>query len=186
MQNNLIRFLLILLVLSACKSNQIASNTPFSDNINIYRVKPVIEDTTVNENQNTSLANKEEVKEKPAPNPELDINYDLDQSAVLLAQRNRRILEEQGIVGYTIQVYSGTSRGKAEDIRDELLVRFDEKTKRAYDRPNYKVKIGEFLNKMEAYELFLLLKDDYPQALIIPDMIKVDMDKYLLESEKKR
>ena len=104
----------------------------------------------------------------------------------MLAQRNERVLEEQGILGYTIQVYSGPSRGKSEEIRDELLLRFDEKTKRGYDRPNYKVKIGEFLTKMEAYELYLLLKDDYPQPLIIPDMIKVDMDKYLLESEKNR
>ncbi len=173
------------LLIFACKSNRLATNEPFKDDVSIYRIKVVpVEDTT----ENTALATEEIAKNDTIPytpiDPAMSVNYELDQASILLAQRNQKVVEERGILGYTIQVYSGTNRRTAEEIRDKLLLTYEEPTQRAYDRPNYKVKIGQFLSKMDAYELYLLIKDDYPQAFIVPELLKTDMNQYILEEEK--
>ncbi|MEM1136838.1 MAG: hypothetical protein AAGI07_13455, partial [Bacteroidota bacterium] len=130
------RFLILSLLLCACKSNQFISTTSFEDDISIYRIKPAQQDSSkVGDNKNLAETTENKIKDIIPPDPLLDINYEIDQASLLLAQRNDRVLAEEGILGYTVQVYSGTSRNIAEDIRDKLLLRFDEKTKRGYDRP---------------------------------------------------
>ena len=181
---NIIFIFLIGTVFIACKSNKMATNQPFKDDVSIYRVEVAEIDSITNDpSQKEEIAKNDTLPNVPI-DPSMDINYELDQASILLAQRNQKVIEERGILGYTIQVYSGNNRKIAEDIRDKLILTYEEPTKRAYDRPNYKVKIGEFLSKMEAYELYLLIKEDFPQAFIVPELLKTDMSRYVLDEEK--
>jgi len=168
----------------ACSSSKIATNTPFKDDISIYRIKMDVTDTISDENIGEEEIAKNDTLEYIPIDPEKDLNYELDQASLLIAQRNQRVVEEQGILGYTIQAYSGTNRQIAEEIRDKLLITYTEPTKRGYDRPNYKVKIGAFLSKIEANSLFILIKKDFPQAIVVPELLKSNMEQYILDDEE--
>lgn len=182
------KYLLYFLLLStgcfiSCKSSKVATNTPFKDDISIYRIKLDVTDTISEAYTDEQEISKNDTLEYTPIDPEKDLNYDIDQASLLIAQRNQRVIEEKGILGYTIQVYSGSNRQIAEEIRDKLLLTYKEPTKRVHDPPNYKVKIGAFLSKIEAHSLYILIKEDFPQAFVVPELLKFNMEQYILDDE---
>lgn len=72
-----------------------------------------------------------------------------------------------------IGVFTGPgSKQNAFDLRDEIIKNFPEI--RAYvffEEPNFTVKCGDYLTKLNAYGIFLKLKEIYPTATIIRDYI---------------
>jgi len=72
-----------------------------------------------------------------------------------------------------VGVFTGAgSKQKAFDLRDEITNNFP--TLRAYvlfDEPNFTVKCGDYLTKLDAYGPFMSLKNLYPSATIIRDYI---------------
>jgi len=82
--------------------------------------------------------------------------------------------EKPTINGYRVQIYSGSVRKDALKVKSDFLekysspdIYFD------YDQPNYKVRIGDFRNKIEAQKLYhqLLNDGDFNAVLIVPDVI---------------
>jgi SPOR domain len=114
-----------------------------------------------------------------APNtvrPTGDIGPELDRLRAAMAENNKNLRYTQG---YWVQVYSGGSREEAERVMTSLrytLAR--EKPELAYTQPNYKVKVGNFFYKYEAYQLYHELKGQYPNALITAGRISIDLDRY--------
>jgi len=73
------------------------------------------------------------------------------------------------IAGYTIQGYNGTNRQLAFQIKDQLCAHFDHLNAEVqYKQPNFTVQIGRFLDRLEAYPLYLRIKKFLPQAIIRP------------------
>lgn len=73
------------------------------------------------------------------------------------------------IAGYTIQGYNGTNRQLAFQIKEELcshLAYLNAEVQ--YKQPNFTVQIGRFLDRIEAYPLYLRIKKFWPQAIIRP------------------
>ncbi|MCS6794682.1 MAG: SPOR domain-containing protein [Raineya sp.] len=78
--------------------------------------------------------------------------------------------------GFRVQVYSGKDREEAQRIKGLCLnMKIDEDVTAyiEYDRPNYKVKVGDFLTREDARELYRQLKKRFPEALIVPDIVTV-------------
>lgn len=75
--------------------------------------------------------------------------------------------------GYTVQVYTGTDRIRASTAEREVERLFEINAEFSYERPNYKVKVGRFVNKLEAQKLYATLKAEFPGAIIIPQRIRV-------------
>ncbi|MDD2191383.1 MAG: hypothetical protein PHO12_02410 [Bacteroidales bacterium] len=77
--------------------------------------------------------------------------------------------------GYRIKVgvFTGPgSKQKAFDLREELANRFPDL--RAYvffEEPNFTVKCGDYTSKLNAYGLYIHLKELYPSSVIIRDYI---------------
>jgi hypothetical protein len=42
-----------------------------------------------------------------------------------------------------------------------------------FQQPVYKVKVGDFLNRMDAERYFASIKETYPSALILPDKVEI-------------
>lgn len=81
----------------------------------------------------------------------------------------------KGFPGYRIQVFfaSGTdAKNQANKLKTELRDSFsDYNVYVLYEEPFFKVKIGDFRNKIEAYKLFKQIQEYYPSAFIVEDLI---------------
>ena len=76
--------------------------------------------------------------------------------------------------GFRIQVLSTTSRDQANQVKSDLLNRFlDEKTYLQYQSPYFKVRIGNFINKVDAEKFRVKLNKFYPQGVyVVEDLIE--------------
>ncbi len=76
--------------------------------------------------------------------------------------------------GFRVQVYVGKDRDEASRIKGICLnMKKEEDAYLDYDRPNYRVKVGNFLNREDAKTLYKDLKRRFPEAMIVPDQVTV-------------
>ena len=88
-----------------------------------------------------------------------------------VAAQNKAIKYAQG---FRIMAYNGTDRKRAMDIRRAVIQRVPEqKDYLIYQQPSYRLKVGDYFNRVEAQQTLLLLQDIIPNALIIPDQINI-------------
>ncbi|CAN5459875.1 hypothetical protein BH23BAC1_BH23BAC1_02610 [soil metagenome] len=154
--------------LMSCAKRGVASKSKpatFKEDISQYR--PVFE---LNEGETAMEEEPFEVG-RPAATPVNDITFRLNN---LLDSMQVRNSEQRLIQGYTVQVYSGNSREAANEAKSLVYKLFPEsRPETTYVQPNYKVKVGKYLNRVEAQKLFAKLKSDFPGALVIPEKISL-------------
>lgn len=76
--------------------------------------------------------------------------------------------------GFRVQVYVGKDREEASRVKGICLnMKKEEDAYLDYDRPNYRVKVGNFLNREDAKALYKDLKRRFPEAMIVPDQVTV-------------
>lgn len=80
--------------------------------------------------------------------------------------------KEPEMPGFRLQVYNGTDRNNANKIKTELQQLFpDQDVYLIYEQPRFKVRIGNFRNKIEAQKLYHDLRVSYEGVFIVPDKI---------------
>lgn len=82
-----------------------------------------------------------------------------------------------GMAGYRIQIYSSSNRNAREESRKahaEFISRFPGiEAYSIYSEPGYfKVRVGDFRTRAEAVKLFLEISKAFPDAYIVPDVIR--------------
>ncbi len=81
----------------------------------------------------------------------------------------------KGFPGYRIQVFfaSGTdAKNQANKLKTELRNSYpDYDVYILYEEPFFKVRMGNFRTKIEAYKLFKQVQESYPSAFIVDDLI---------------
>jgi len=99
-------------------------------------------------------------------------------SLQVLVEKSIRMNEKDGINGYRIQIYSGTgsaAREKASNVKREFLENFPEIDQEViytdYLEPYFKVKVGDFRNRNEAFELYNNVKKKFPGSYIVKSKI---------------
>jgi hypothetical protein len=82
---------------------------------------------------------------------------------------NRNIQE---ISGYRILVYSGTSSDESSKVRKQLY-QYDASLSVYTDfkQPTFRVKVGNFTDRVQANYILNDLRKQFPNAMIVPDMI---------------
>lgn len=75
--------------------------------------------------------------------------------------------------GYRIVLYTGSDRQKAVFEKGKALKLLDNETEvyMNYQRPYFKVKVGNYYNRISAYSTYLKLKSAIPTALLVPEVI---------------
>lgn len=92
-----------------------------------------------------------------------------DQLDHLLARKKAVSAQVKYVQGYTIQVYAGGSRKEAFKVRNDLYIHYPAITPEIiYDAPNYTVRLGKFLDTLEAYPAYAAIRKRMPQAIIRP------------------
>ena len=164
----------ICLLMCSCMSPSAAQRkrkkSSYHEDLSQYR--PHSAHSKEEKNDAEALISKEKAPDQHAGSSmsDLSIAEDLESYMQGIAAKNR----ELGYVkGYTIQVYSGVSREKADRIKSTIYkVMPESRPKMLWDSPNYKVKVGRFFQKTEAQTLYAKLKKVFPQSLIVPIKIK--------------
>lgn len=83
--------------------------------------------------------------------------------------------ENKTYTGYRIQIYSGKERAAANKTREEFLkTNPNIAAHLIYQQPNFKLRIGDFPNRLEAMRFFDSIKREFPSAFVIQDEISID------------
>jgi len=89
-----------------------------------------------------------------------------------LEEKKKMNQKANQIPGYTIQVYKGRSRDNALKTKNQVHQYYpDLQPKISYNETNYTVRIGNFLDRQEVYETYLLVKRRMPRAIIRPILL---------------
>jgi len=116
-----------------------------------------------------SLPDPDELVSKPsadggAGNP---VDRQLDEAVDYFVRANKA---ERHYSGFTILVYSGVDRDRAFETRNILYSEFpDIKAFMEYQQPRYLVKVGRYINRIEAQSQYNKIKDKFPTTRIIQD-----------------
>lgn len=101
----------------------------------------------------------------------LHVNKKLDAILDTIAMRNKNVKFTNG---FRIQIYVGNDRKAADDAKIYTYQKYPEIFPYlSYQQPIYKVKIGDFLNRMDAERYYSDIKDLYPSAMILPDRVEI-------------
>ena len=111
------------------------------------------------------------------PKDPVDVTPSYDDTAQInqkLGAINRENKSDGLAEGYTIQVYSGTSRELATKAKAKVYgILPDARPETKYEQPVYKVRVGEFGDRLEAQLIFAELMEEFPEAIVIPHRIKL-------------
>jgi hypothetical protein len=114
-----------------------------------------------------------QTNEQPARQGKLVI-YQTAEVDTLVERTANANTPKSTLKGYRIQIYSGSNRVDANKVRTDFLDTYQgEKIYFDYKQPYYKVRIGDYRNKIEAQKMYqsLLLDPRFNGVLIVPDEI---------------
>lgn len=105
----------------------------------------------------------------------LEINQDIRVDS-LVSRHIMANARTEGVNGYRIQIYRGSgrnARAKAEEANAEFISSFpDMPSYLKFDPPNYfKVRVGNYRTKHDAYADFLMVKEEFPNAYLVTEII---------------
>jgi hypothetical protein len=164
-------FLLYIFMMS-CASHQAtttsgnAGNAKYSEDLSV--VRPKLE----NIKSDTVITQKDQIKQTVYVEPKYAINQQLDEILDSISSINRNL---KFIEGFTIQVYAGSKREEALNIKRQLATSLPEiESEVQYVQPNFKVKAGKYLQRLDAQKDYMSVKKHFPSAIVIPDKIAIN------------
>ncbi|UBM57655.1 hypothetical protein LAG90_12600 [Marinilongibacter aquaticus] len=125
---------------------------------------------------------EQKLDEQPSEKKETDLskfkleepkndNEQIDRAVMSLANYNARLTEGPG---FRIQVFSGNSRSDFESAKGYLLEHFPElEIYESYSQPTYRIKVGDFLKRMDAERYYAALLDRFNSSKVVMDRIDV-------------
>jgi hypothetical protein len=140
----------------------------YEEDLSIYRpkFKSVNELDSQTSDSQPVMASKPTISDSP-----LHVNKKLDAILDTIAMRNKAVKFTNG---FRIQLYVGNDRKAADDAKIYTYQKYPEIFPYlSYQQPIYKVKIGDFLNRMDAERYYSDIKDLYPSAMILPDRVEI-------------
>ena len=92
---------------------------------------------------------------------------------LVIKQKDQNLIN-QTIHGYRIQIYFGVNRQKASEIKLSFSSQYpDMSAYLSYQQPNFKIRIGDFLNRYEAQKFLKEIDGLFPTSFIVPDDVKL-------------
>lgn len=76
--------------------------------------------------------------------------------------------------GFRVQIYSGSDRAKASEIKLDFMRRFPGmRTYMTYVQPQFRIKVGDFATRAEAQKIYQQVSTLYPTCMIVPDIVEI-------------
>ena len=97
-----------------------------------------------------------------------DINEYLDERSELNREKN-------SYQGFTLQVYTGGSRDEANEAKRRVYDALPEaRPTISYNSSIYRVRVGEYANRLAAQADYAMLQEEFPYVLLVPQLFKVN------------
>lgn len=154
------KILIILLIFSlvvSCTPKLSTSSTveDYSEDVSAFR--PIV---PIDVDEETELS-EDKLDRGPYVAPTHSINREMSNVMDSIIVYNR----DKSYFTYTVQVYIGRSREEANQAREKVYrVLPEEKPELAYKQPSYKVKVGRYYDRVEAYKTLTKLRGTFPGA----------------------
>jgi len=174
--NNITLLAAFCLVFSAClPPKTIGTSGEDSYNEDLSELRRTYADSLSQAMQNGSNRPSTAQPETPQLNAAIDTRYSInDQLDDFIYDVTSRNQDNNTYQGYTVQVYTGSSRDKANSAKTRVYGILPEASPRiSFDPPNYKVKIGEFTDRLEAQPIYSELKNAFQVVLIVPERFPI-------------
>jgi hypothetical protein len=106
------------------------------------------------------------------------VEYIQDKSVDLLVAKHIKINQNKGTIsGYRVQIFSDSgnnSKTQAQAASDGFAAKFPNvNAYLTFKSPNYRVRVGDFRNRLDAQRFLSEITGDYPNAFIISDRINL-------------
>jgi hypothetical protein len=169
---NLFGFLLVTLFVAACSSkvttSSSASDGKYSEDLSVLRPKPAVDTVNDKTTKKTEDGNRN-------PSIYLEARHAVNESLDAVLDSIDRINLHNGLVdGFTIQLYSGIQRDEALNVKKQIATSMpDLDADLQFVQPNFRVRAGKYLNRLEAQKDYMAVKKLFPNAVIIPERIPI-------------
>lgn len=174
----LIMFCVAGALLASCSSKTTPSTTTgsasgkYAEDLSVWRQKEVhSQDTAKNRPVQTG-----DNKGKPTQyvEPKFAVNESLD---AVLDSIDRINLANGVVDGFTIQIYSGTKREEALNIKKQLSTSLPELDAEVqYAQPNFRVRAGKYYDRYQAQKDYIAIRRYFPNAIVLPERIAIQKD----------
>lgn len=83
--------------------------------------------------------------------------------------------EQKKLMGYKIQLYSGRSRMEAVKVKSSFHNKYgeSENVDIVYQQPNFKIRVGNYRDRLIAHKWLAVYKIDFPSSFIVQDEIEL-------------
>jgi hypothetical protein len=171
-RNNFLLLLAGIFLLAACAGSKATTGAPAGTNVakaeDLSAFRPKFPEAPVPAGNNSAAETTPEVTIVPTNHVNNRVNALLD----TVANANKTIRYAQG---YRILAYTGTERKTAMDMRKAIIDRIpEERDYLQYKQPTFRLKIGDYLNRIEAQQVLSRIQDITPNAMIISEQINVN------------
>ena len=104
----------------------------------------------------------------------LQKNVDADPRLHTLVQKHIEVNDKGKEKGYRVQIYFGADKAKASDFKSKFLAEYSSGVHayEIYDVPNFKIRVGDFRTRMDAYRFLKKIRNDFPQSFIVESDIE--------------
>ncbi|MBC8110412.1 MAG: SPOR domain-containing protein [Verrucomicrobia bacterium] len=169
-----------LILFSACTRKAVATtkidttnNTTAGNrhNEDLSAVRPKYRVETEKQITDNKPVTKTEVKKNLPKTSDLEVTKRLDKILDTIAVKNRNI---RSAPGFRVQIYIGESRDEALAVRNTSYRLLPDETPHLIPMlPSYRVRVGDFLDRLEAQKAYAILLREFPTALVVPDKIEI-------------
>lgn len=95
--------------------------------------------------------------------------------AALIEKHTRMNRADNKIPGWRIQIYNSSgkeARDEANEFRNKFLAKYPEmRAYVVYQPPYFKIRVGDFLTKQDAFRLYKDVLKEFPVSYLVPDKI---------------
>lgn len=82
--------------------------------------------------------------------------------------------KKEKMKGYRVQIHFGPEKSKAMDVKAKYTMEYaNSRAYLDYQQPYFKIRVGDFRTKLEAYKLLQEISGDFPGAFIVQDEIEL-------------
>lgn len=163
-------FLVVLITASACTKKSISQkggkggkDAQYSEDLADFR--PTYKVTQEESQPAAATATKTNVQ----PSNDVTAKVDVAMEQIAMANKNIRFAQ-----GYRIQIYSGNNRDEANKARNRSYALYPDITPHiVYNQPTFRVKVGDFVDRLAAQNVYAGLIAEFPNAIVIQDKVEI-------------
>jgi hypothetical protein len=170
----LLIFVLAAGVMVACSSKVATTGSSsasgkYSEDLSILR--PKVQAPSDTGKLSTSTGNASANANTVYLEPRHTVNAQLD---AVLDSIDRINLANGTVDGFTIQLYSGKQQEEALNVKKQIAQAMPEmEADILFSQPNFRVRAGKYINRLEAQKDYLAVKRLFPNAILIPERIPI-------------